>query len=93
MTSELKVYNLYIFLIKPREVIMSNKSTITNDEFLDEVAKSIWGARVQNKQSVANGSDRQEMVSTVAYYRAESRGFDNGDEIQGWLGAEAEIDT
>ncbi|MFB3148630.1 MAG: DUF2934 domain-containing protein [Thermodesulfobacteriota bacterium] len=36
--------------------------------------------------------DRQQMIATAAYYRAEKRGFNSSDEIQDWLEAEAEID-
>jgi hypothetical protein len=32
------------------------------------------------------------MIAMAAYYRSQKRGFNNGDEIQGWLEAEAEID-
>lgn len=36
---------------------------------------------------------RQDMISTAAYYRAERRGFNGGDEVQDWLDAEAEVDA
>ena len=36
--------------------------------------------------------DRQQMIATAAYYRAENRGFNGGDEIQDWLEAESELD-
>jgi hypothetical protein len=47
----------------------------------------------KHKKSVANGVDRQEMIATAAYYRAENRGLNYGDEIQDWLEAEKEIDN
>lgn len=40
-------------------------------------------------------ADRQEMIATAAYYRAEKRGF-NGNEadaIQDWLEAEMEVNN
>ncbi|MCZ6897486.1 MAG: DUF2934 domain-containing protein [Betaproteobacteria bacterium] len=40
-----------------------------------------------------SGGDRQQRIATAAYYRAEHRGFNSGDEIQDWLEAEAEIDN
>ncbi len=43
-------------------------------------------------QCVLSEADRQQMIATAAYYRAEKRGFDNGDEMQDWLEAEAELD-
>ncbi len=36
--------------------------------------------------------DRQQMIATAAYYLAERRGFNGGDEIQDWLEAESELD-
>jgi len=36
--------------------------------------------------------DRQQMIATAAYYQAEKRGFNGGDEIQDWLEAESELD-
>ena len=36
--------------------------------------------------------DRQAMIAEAAYYRAERRGFDAGNDIDDWLEAEAEID-
>ncbi len=32
------------------------------------------------------------MIATAAYYQAEKRGFNGGDEIQDWLEAESELD-
>ena len=39
--------------------------------------------------------DRQEMIATAAYYRAEKRGFSGNaaDTLQDWLEAEMEIDN
>lgn len=36
-------------------------------------------------------SDLQRWIAEAAYYRAESRGFQPGNETQDWLAAEAEI--
>ena len=38
-------------------------------------------------------SDRQAMIATAAYYRAEKRHFSPGSELEDWIAAEAEIDT
>lgn len=42
------------------------------------------------KPSIA---EREEMVRTAAYYRAERRGFAPGYEWEDWLAAEAEVST
>ncbi len=39
-----------------------------------------------------SAQQRMEMIATAAYFRAESRGFQPGSELQDWLEAEAEID-
>ncbi len=36
--------------------------------------------------------ERQQMIATAAYFRAERRDFESGCEIDDWLEAEAEID-
>jgi hypothetical protein len=36
-------------------------------------------------------SDLQRWIAEAAYYRAQSRGFEPGGEMQDWLAAEAEI--
>lgn len=40
-------------------------------------------------------ADRQEMIATAAYFRAEKRGFSGNetDALQDWLEAEREVDT
>ena len=43
-------------------------------------------------QSLTNRLDRQQLIAIAAYYLAERRGFNSGDEIKDWLEAEAEID-
>ena len=35
--------------------------------------------------------ERQRMIALAAYYRAEQRGFMNGDPMRDWLEAEAEV--
>lgn len=55
--------------------------------------KNPFGDTVRNEKSKVKGLDRQEMIAIAAYYRAESRGFICGNEIQDWLWAEKEIDS
>ena len=37
--------------------------------------------------------ERHRMIETAAYYRAEKRGFSDGDPVKDWLEAEREIDA
>ena len=39
----------------------------------------------------ASPEGRHDMIATVAYYRAECRGFAEGCELEDWLAAEAEM--
>ncbi len=40
-----------------------------------------------------SAAQRREMVATLAYLRAEHRGFVNGDSMADWLEAEREVDA
>jgi len=35
---------------------------------------------------------RQALIAELAYFRAQSRGFEPGHEVEDWLAAEAEVD-
>ena len=37
------------------------------------------------------GEDKQSSIAVLAYYKAEARGYEPGNEVQDWLDAEAEI--
>jgi len=42
---------------------------------------------------LANPENQQEMIAESAYFRSEKRGFVEGDPMEDWLAAEAEINT
>jgi Protein of unknown function (DUF2934) len=50
------------------------------------------------REAVASGivdvtpDERHRMIAEAAYHRAEKRGFTNGDPMQDWLEAEAQIE-
>ncbi len=46
-----------------------------------------------SEQSGGDRMNREEMISVAAYFRAEHRGFGEGDSLADWLAAEAEIDA
>lgn len=73
--------------------ISKSKSTAPSGVIVSKVLKNIKDGSVKQAQSALNGADRQELISTAAYYRAEKQGFTCGHEIQDWLEAEAEIDS
>jgi hypothetical protein len=70
----------------------NNKSTELSGVIVSKTADSLKASTTQHKQNVTNGIDRHEMIAMAAYYRSQKRGFNNGDEIQDWLDAEAEFD-
>jgi hypothetical protein len=41
---------------------------------------------------VASESERRKMIADAAYFRAQSRDFESGHEVEDWLEAEAEVD-
>ncbi len=40
-----------------------------------------------------NSEDHYRTIANAAYYRAEKRGFMNGDAVRDWLEAELEVDN
>jgi len=36
--------------------------------------------------------EREQMIATAAYFRAQTRGFEPGAELDDWLESEAEVD-
>lgn len=43
-------------------------------------------------KTAVTADERQRMIAEAAYFRAEARGFRDGDPLEDWLVAEAEID-
>ncbi len=51
-------------------------------------------SRASNSENVTiTPEERHQMIAEAAYYRAEQRRFLNGDPLQDWLEAEAEVTT
>ena len=69
-----------------------SEATKPSGVIINKAVESLRETPTHHKQNVTNGIDRHEMIATAAYYRAERRGFNNSDEIQDWLEAEAQID-
>lgn len=43
-------------------------------------------------KTAVTAEERHRMISEAAYFRAQARGFRDGDPLDDWLWAEAEID-
>ena len=71
-----------------------SKSTTPSGIIVSKAMEKLGGGTPTHAvHNIESGGDRQQRIATAAYYRAESRGFNSGDEIQDWLEAEAEIDN
>ena len=49
------------------------------------------GSRKPFQPVTVSVEERQSMIAEAAYYRAEKRGFQEGDPVEDWLAAEREI--
>lgn len=65
------------------------KLTATNLKIADKLVPS---AVLENSASQDN-PERNNLIATGAYYKAEERGFMPGHELDDWLEAETEITT
>ncbi len=74
------------------KMVGNSKSAAPSEVIVSGALEDLKSASITQAQSPLNGADRQKMIATAAYYLAERRGFNNGDEIQDWLKAEAEVD-
>ncbi|MCZ6897505.1 MAG: DUF2934 domain-containing protein [Betaproteobacteria bacterium] len=71
-----------------------SKSTTPPGIIVSKAMEKLGGSTPTNAvHNIESGGNRQQRIATAAYYRAEHRGFNSGDEIQDWLEAEAEIDN
>jgi hypothetical protein len=70
----------------------NSKSAAPSEVIVSGASENLKSASTTQAQSALNGADRQKMIATTAYYLAERRGFNSGNEIKDWLEAEAEID-
>ncbi len=71
-----------------------SKSTTPSGIIVSKAMEKLGGSTpTLAVHNIESGGDRQQRIATAAYYRAEHRGFNSGDEIQDWLEAEAEIDN
>ncbi|MEW8625606.1 MAG: DUF2934 domain-containing protein [Candidatus Thiodiazotropha sp.] len=87
---------------KESEKKLSKKKTVTKKAAKPKVAKKKTAKKKVAKKRVAKKSasskglisprERYEMIATMAYYRAESRNFEPGYDVQDWLDCEAIID-
>jgi len=54
---------------------------------------SIAREAIASDSSSVTTDERHRMIEEAAYHRAEKRGFMNGDPVQDWLDAEAQIES
>jgi uncharacterized protein YegL len=54
--------------------------------------QSAAGAALASGNSKVTPDERHRMIEEAAYHRAEQRGFTDGDPLQDWLEAEAQVE-
>jgi hypothetical protein len=62
-------------------------SPVKNDESAPLASESSNLAPVSGESTLS----REQRIAEIAYFRAEQRGFEPGDDIRDWLDAEAEV--
>lgn len=60
-------------------------------ETIDKDTTKLSTEKVKASKGVLNDEDIVTKIAVAAYYKAESRGYEPGHEIQDWLEAESEI--
>jgi Protein of unknown function (DUF2934) len=74
----------FITLYKTEGAIMSRTSTVANKKNTSKQATT---------HQTGDGENRQQMIATAAYFRAERHSFDGAAPVADWLAAEEEIDA
>lgn len=74
----------------------SPPAEVPGDELLSEQTHTDPGPDTDNGESFGprdwnNAEDRYEMIAEAAYFKAEQRGFEIGDDELDWLEAEQEL--
>lgn len=64
------------------------KSTATKRKISGQAAPSI----IMESDPLPDSAERLDCIATAAYYKAESRGFVPGQELEDWLEAETEFE-
>ncbi|WP_273702858.1 DUF2934 domain-containing protein [Candidatus Accumulibacter vicinus] len=57
------------------------------------ISKNAGPTVMIDPENEPEAGDRLQRIATIAYYKAEARGFAPGLEMDDWLQAEAEVDT
>jgi DUF2934 family protein len=68
------------------------KAKTVKPEKLPVRRQSVRRAAIASGNSKVTPDERHRMIAEAAYHRAEQRGFTNGDPLQDWLEAEAQIE-
>ena len=55
--------------------------------------QSVPRGALASASSNVSSDERHRMIAEAAYHRAEKRGFMNGDPVQDWLEAEAQVES
>lgn len=77
--------------VAPKSVATAMETPVKTAAKKTTPAKS-RASQVSAQKTVVNAEQRANYVEVVAYYIAERRGFTEGNPVDDWLAAEAEVD-
>lgn len=77
----------------PQGKLNPGKGTEKKTKSSDVAAPRSGMASMTKLGAKISREERLRMIEEAAYYRAEQRGFNGGNETQDWLDAEAEINS
>jgi len=78
--------------LRKLNITRKSKSADQAGAIISKAVENLGRTTTHNLQTTESGGNRRLRIATAAYYRAEKRGFNGGDEIQDWLEAESELD-
>lgn len=70
----------------------SSKRVLRRGRMQDDRRDEAAEASSEIPMPLASAEERQQMIAVAAYFRAQGRNFEPGQEVEDWLAAEAEID-
>lgn len=70
-----------------------NDTTMQKTKVATRLPKNNKNTSAKQAIDETNNEDHYQRIATAAYYRAQKRGFIDGDAVQDWLEAEMEVNN
>jgi hypothetical protein len=78
---------------KIMETIESSKRVLHRGRAELDQRMEVEEPEAEGPRPLPSAVEREQLIAVTAYYRAQSRNFEPGRELEDWLAAEAEIDA